>query len=214
METLAQQVADLQDGAEGREDAHSERVAALQATIERLSGEAETRSEGRTAELEAKCAALEEQARCGRLASWSAARVFQQPPFKLQLRQPLCRRACRAGKQQRTERHATAMKGCWLRLQVADMDCANLELEDANTQLEASANAAEQRCADLEQEVHKLHTAQSTLKVAGPIRQHQWPLTMSNMSYTNPCVCIQHCCFTSTDCMPHQWSIATWVQSL
>lgn len=45
------------------------------------------------------------------------------------------------------------------------MDSANIELEDANTQLEASTNAAEQRCAALEQEVQKLHSAQSTLKV-------------------------------------------------
>ena len=45
------------------------------------------------------------------------------------------------------------------------MDSANIELEDANTQLEASTNAAEQRCAALVQEVQKLHSAQSTLKV-------------------------------------------------
>ena len=77
------------------------------------------------------------------------------------------------------------------------MDSANLELEDANTQLEASANAAEQRCADLEQEVHKLHKAQSTLKVIGPIRQHCWLLTTSDMSHTSRCVCLLHCCFTS-----------------
>ena len=68
------------------------------------------------------------------------------------------------------------------------MDSANLELEDANTQLEASANAAEQRCADLEQEVHRLHSAQSTLKVTGPIRTCHWLLNTSTMSYTSPCV--------------------------
>ncbi len=45
------------------------------------------------------------------------------------------------------------------------MDSANIELEDANTQLEAIANAAEQRCADLQQEVQKMQSAQSTLKV-------------------------------------------------
>ena len=73
------------------------------------------------------------------------------------------------------------------------MDSANLELEDANTQLEASANAAEQRCADLEQEVHKLHNAQSTLKVTGPIRQYYWLLALFTMSNTSPCVCNQHC---------------------
>lgn len=61
VETLAQQVADLQDKADAREEGHGERVAALQATIERLSGEAETKAEERLTELEAKCAALEEQ---------------------------------------------------------------------------------------------------------------------------------------------------------
>ena len=72
-------MADLQDEAEGREDAHSERVAALQATIERLSGEADTQSESRVAELEAKCAALEEQACYRPLTSQSTADAFSRP---------------------------------------------------------------------------------------------------------------------------------------
>lgn len=61
---LAQQVADLQDELEARADAGSERVAALQATIERLSGEAERERDERTAELESKIGALEEQVCC------------------------------------------------------------------------------------------------------------------------------------------------------
>ena len=85
METLAQQVADLQDEAEGREDAHSERVAALQATIERLSGEADTQSESRAAELEAKCAALEEQACHRPLTTLSAAEVSHRPSSSFSL---------------------------------------------------------------------------------------------------------------------------------
>ena len=70
-------MADLQDEAEGREDAHSERVAALQAAIERLSGEAETQAEDRVAELEAQRAALEEQARFGLLARLIRGRSVQ-----------------------------------------------------------------------------------------------------------------------------------------
>ena len=63
VETLAQQVADLQDQADAREDAHNERIEALQATIRRLSveNESDPKAEERLAELEAKCAALEEQ---------------------------------------------------------------------------------------------------------------------------------------------------------
>ena len=63
VETLAQQVADLQDQADAREDAHNERMEALQATIRRLSVENESnpKAEERLAELEAKCATLEEQ---------------------------------------------------------------------------------------------------------------------------------------------------------
>ena len=151
VETLAEQVADLQDQADAREDAHSERVEALQATIERLSGEAESAAEARTGELEAKCAALEEQA--------SMLTVTDM------------RSHSQCGKREALtgDVHAAIADACGLDLspvlQVADMDSANIELEDANTQLEASANAAEQRCAALEQEVQKLHSAQSTLKV-------------------------------------------------
>lgn len=58
---LAQQVADLQDEAEGREDAHNERVAALQATVERLSAEAGQESDERIRELEANIQVLEQQ---------------------------------------------------------------------------------------------------------------------------------------------------------
>ena len=54
-------MADLQDQAEAREDAHNERVEALQATIQRLSSEAEAAAEERIQELDAKCAQLEEQ---------------------------------------------------------------------------------------------------------------------------------------------------------
>lgn len=61
VELLAQQVADLQDEAEGRADAHSERVAALQATVERLSADAEQQGDERTKELEATIKVLEEQ---------------------------------------------------------------------------------------------------------------------------------------------------------
>jgi ABC-type phosphate transport system auxiliary subunit len=63
VETLAQQVADLQDQADAREDAHNERIEALQATIRRLSVENESHpdAEEHVAKLEAKCAYLEEQ---------------------------------------------------------------------------------------------------------------------------------------------------------
>ena len=63
-------------------------------------------------------------------------------------------------------------------VQVADMDSANIELEDANTQLEATANAAEQRCADLEQEVQKLQSAQSTLKVCHACPLGTWRMRL------------------------------------
>ena len=111
METLAQQVADLQDEAEGREDAHSERVAALQATIERLSGEAQAQSESRAAELEAKCAALEEQV-SGMLQTPRksvCSRSVQQAQLKLQSGQPQCWQACRADRKQCAERCVPAM---------------------------------------------------------------------------------------------------------
>jgi hypothetical protein len=62
VETLAQQVADLQDEAEAREGTHAERVAALQAAVERLSGEAAAEADAQSAELAARVAALEEQA--------------------------------------------------------------------------------------------------------------------------------------------------------
>ena len=109
METLAQQVADLQDEAEGREDAQSERVAALQATIERLSGEAETQNESRAAGLEAKCAALEEQV-SGMLQT--EYKIVQQAQLELESEQPQRWQACRAGKEQSTERRAPAMMWC------------------------------------------------------------------------------------------------------
>ena len=152
VETLAQQVADLQDQADAREDAHNERVQALQATIERLSGEADSAAEARIGELEAKCTALEEQV-CTH-ADNAPAPVPQTWP-----------RVSQAGY---ARHHCCCIPVLsLLLLQVADMDSANIELEDANTQLEASTNAAEQRCAAMEQEVQKLQSAQSTLKVGG-----------------------------------------------
>jgi uncharacterized small protein (DUF1192 family) len=58
---LAHQVADLQDEVEAREDANNERAAALQATIQRLSAEADKEHDEHARELEAKIHALEEQ---------------------------------------------------------------------------------------------------------------------------------------------------------
>ena len=100
METLAQQVADLQDEADGREDAHSERVAALQAAVERLSTEAEAQAEARASELEAKCAALEEQVpgTPPNLRHMVYSRTAHLAQCKLKAGQPECRQSCRAGK--------------------------------------------------------------------------------------------------------------------
>ena len=55
---MAQQVADLQDSADSHTDAHNERVAALQATIERLSADADRESDERVKELEANIQVL------------------------------------------------------------------------------------------------------------------------------------------------------------
>lgn len=71
-------------------------------------------------------------------------------------------------------------------VQVADMDSANIELEDANTQLEATANAAEQRCADLQQEVQKLQSAQSTLKVCHACPLGTWQMKGFFMMLVSP----------------------------
>ena len=56
-DVLAQQVADLQDEAYAREEVHRERTAALQATVERLSGEDAGAVEAR-AELERQVSML------------------------------------------------------------------------------------------------------------------------------------------------------------
>ena len=71
-------------------------------------------------------------------------------------------------------------------MQVADMDSANIELEDANTQLEATANAAEQRFADLEQEVQKLQSMQSTLKVCHACPLSTWQMRLIVMMLVSP----------------------------
>lgn len=61
VEHLAQRVADLQDSADSHTDAHNERVAALQATIERLIADADRESDERVKELEANIQVLEQQ---------------------------------------------------------------------------------------------------------------------------------------------------------